>query len=635
MEALGTPLGEVSLRLSLAVPDWEDRIRRGLSLVPRIEINLAEQLRAVRMFERLRLPDVPGQPTLATACGDWFKEIIGPALGSIDPETGARIIRGLFLLAPKKSSKTTYGAGGMMTALLLNKRPNGEFLLTGPTHDISEIAYGAADGMIEADDDWQRQENGQEGYLKKVLHSRDHLKTIEHRISGAMLKIKTFDMDVATGVKPVGVLVDELHVIAKDKNAARVLGQLRGGRISNPEAFFWIITTQSDEPPVGVMATELKKARDIRDGLAQGDTLSVLYEFPAEYVKPAELGTTPVWYDSALWPMVTPNINRSVTVGVLEKEFEEARQAGETEIRRWASQHLNIEIGLSLRSDRWAGTEYWESCTCPGLTLDDIIARSDIIVVGIDGGGLDDLLGLSVLGRDKVTRAWLHWGHAWAHQSVLERRKDIAPALRDFEKDGDLTIVQRVGDDVAEVADIVERLEGLGLLPQKIAVGVDQAGISEIVDELSLRGIAPERIGGVPQGWKLTNAIKTTERKLAGKAFEHGGSRLMAFAVGNARIEARGNAVIITKQAAGSAKIDPLMALFDAVVAMGLNPEGGPSVFDQLADEKGGGPKQIAVVPPQSDDIDMAILGDPRHPQWQLMRERFESRLAAQDTEEF
>src|SRR6185312_800988 len=111
------------------------------------------------------------------------------------------------------------------------------------------------------------QENGQEGYLKRVLHSRDHLKTIEHRVTGACLKIKTFDMDVATGVKPVGVLVDELHVIAKDKNASRVLGQLRGGRISNREAFFAIITTQSDEPPVGVMANELMKARDIRDGL--------------------------------------------------------------------------------------------------------------------------------------------------------------------------------------------------------------------------------------------------------------------------------------------------------------------------------------------------------------------------------
>jgi len=139
----------------------------------------------------------------------------------------------------------------------------------------------------------------------------------------------------------------------------------------------------------------------------------------------------------------------------------------------------------------------------------------------------------------------------------------------------------QVGDDVQEVADIVGRLESEGLLPAGIAVGVDQAGISEIVDELSCRGIAPERIGGVPQGWKLNNAIKTTERKLAGGTLKHGGSRLMAFSVGNAKAEARGNATTITKKVAGSAKIDPLMALFDAVVAMGLNPEQVPSMYEE------------------------------------------------------
>ena len=156
----------------------------------------------------------------------------------------------------------------------------------------------------------------------------------------------------------------------------------------------------------------------------------------------------------------------------------------------------------------------------------------------------------------------------------------LRPRSRDFEADADLTVVKRVGDDVQEVADIVERLEAAGLLSEKIAVGVDQAGISEIVDELSQRGLAPERIGGVPQGWKLNNAIKTTERKLAGGALKHGGSRLMAWAIGNAKAEARGNAVTITKQVAGSAKIDPLTALFDAVVAMGLNPESQPSVYE-------------------------------------------------------
>jgi phage terminase large subunit-like protein len=133
------------------------------------------------------------------------------------------------------------------------------------------------------------------------------------------------------------------------------------------------------------------------------------------------------------------------------------------------------------------------------LTLDELLERSEVVVVGIDGGGLDDLLGLSVLGRERTTREWLHWGHAWAHRIVLERRKDIVESLRGFEADGDLTIVDVPGEDVEAVADVVCRIRDLGLLPERNAIGVDAAGIGDIVDELTIagRGITLEQIVAV------------------------------------------------------------------------------------------------------------------------------------------
>jgi len=51
----------------------------------------------------------------------------------------------------------------------------------------------------------------------------------------------------------------------------------------------------------------------------------------------------------------------------------------------------------------------------------------------------------------------------------------------------------------------------------------------------------------------------------------------MAWAVSNARVEPKGNAITITKQASGSAKVDPLMAMFNAPALMATNPQPAPS----------------------------------------------------------
>jgi phage terminase large subunit-like protein len=84
--------------------------------------------------------------------------------------------------------------------------------------------------------------------------------------------------------------------------------------------------------------------------------------------------------------------------------------------------------------------------------------------------------------------------------------------------------------------------------------------------------VPADKIIGISQGWKMAGPVKTAERKLAEGGLWHGGSKMMNWCVGNARIVLQGNAVSITKQASGTAKIDPLMATFDAVALMSLNP---------------------------------------------------------------
>ena len=175
----------------------------------------------------------------------------------------------------------------------------------------------------------------------------------------------------------------------------------------------------------------------------------------------------------------------------------------------------------------------------------------------------------SVIGRETGTHKWLVWSHAWAHPSVLERRKSEAARFHDFARDGDLTLCARIGDDIDDVVSIVQRVDAAGLLDK---VGVDPAGIGGILDALAGAGLAQDKVLGISQGWRLGGAIKTTERKLVEGQLLHGGSAMMNWCVGNARVEPKGNSILITKQASGFAKIDPLMALFNASALLVLNP---------------------------------------------------------------
>ena len=102
---------------------------------------------------------------------------------------------------------------------------------------------------------------------------------------------------------------------------------------------------------------------------------------------------------------------------------------------------------------------------------------------------------------------------------------------------------------------------------------MDPAGVGALADAIEARKIARERIIGIPQGWRLAGAIKSTERKLAGGDLIHQGSAFMQWTVGNAKIEQRANAILVSKAVSGVGKIDPVIALFNSAALMTLNPK--------------------------------------------------------------
>ena len=549
---------------STACPDWKERIIGRKSLIPFSPLYQEPAEMALRIFKQLRLVDVPGEPMMGEVTREWVYEFVAAIFGAYEPTSGVRLIQEFFLLISKKNMKSTLAAGVMLTALILNWRREAEFFIIAPTVEVANNSFKPAKAMIRADEE-----------LSALFQVQDHTRTITHRTTGATLKILAAESDTVAGIKGTGVLIEEVWLFGKRAKAADMFTEAKGGLASRPEGFVIYLSTMSDEAPAGVFADLLKRAREVRDGKrVDNRLLPVLYEFPKEMLDSGTYRLPENFY------ITNPNMGASVSEAYLMGEFETAKADGEIALRRFMAKHLNVQIALSLTADYWAGAEFWEdSGKNPEIDLDWMLEHCEVIDIGVDGGGLDDLLGISAVGRLKDNpRMWAAWFHAWAHPSVLERRKEIAPALLDFAKHGDLTIVNRIGDDSDEVAGLAARVYQSGLLDK---CGLDPHGVGAILDAMLEYGVPEDAVVGVSQGWKLGASIKTAERKLAEGCFIHSGSAMMNWVVGNARVEPRANGILITKQASGSAKIDPLMAMFDAVSLLSLNPTArGASVYE-------------------------------------------------------
>lgn len=543
--------------------DWAARIVARRSLIP-APLFPDEAEAALAVFKSLRIVDAPGRPTFGEACEPWVFEFVAAIFGAYNAESGRRLIREFFLLISKKNAKSTIAAGIMVTALVRNWRDEAEVLFLAPTLEIANNAWKPARAMVKADEE-----------LSRLLHIQEHTRTIKHLTNGSELKVIAADTDVVSGKKAAFILVDELWIFGKRPTADAMLREATGGLVSRPEGFVIMLSTQSDAEPAGVFKTKLQYARDVRDGVIDDPKfLPVLYEFPEAMIK------SKAYLKAENFYITNPNIGRSVDAEWLEDELRKVLNAVGGELQVFLSKHLNVEIGLRLSHDRWRGADYWLPQAVKTLTLRELIRRSEVCTVGIDGGGLDDLFGLAVMGRCKETRDYLLWNKAWAQTDVFDRRKDIVSHLNEFVEQQDLVPCQLPGEDVAGVVEICVMLRDADLLPEKGGIGLDPQEVADLLDALDQAGFDDGQMTAVQQGYKLAGSIWGFERMLKARRLWHAGQPMMTWCVGNAKVEKRGNAVLVTKQVSGSAKIDPLSASYNAFELMSRNPEAavGPDI---------------------------------------------------------
>ena len=444
-----------------ACTDWRDRIIAGTPLTPCEPLVPTSAASGMNVFRQLQIVDVG---ITFGECRPWVQEFAASIFGSYcdvpgHPDEGRRLIKTFFMLISKKNTKSTIAAGIMLTVLIQNWRPEAEYLILSPTKELADNCFKPIKAAIEADEE-----------LTDLFHVQPHMRQITHRGTKATLKVVAADSGGVTGKKATGVLVDELHEFGKVAKAEDMLVEATGGLMSRPEGFVIYLTTQSSEPPAGVFKKELEYARKVRDGKHVDPTyLPIIYEFPDEYLDPV----TKPYLREENWYITNPNLGASVDLETLRQKILKAGEDGEDSLQSVVSKHLNVQIGLDLGADRWPGADYWlDAAHERARTLGHLIDACEVITCGIDGGGLDDLLAVTFTGRIAGTQdQYLSWSRAWVVKKLLDTRKEIADRLRDFERDGDLVVVETVGEDARQMAALVKRVHALDLLA---GIGIDR-----------------------------------------------------------------------------------------------------------------------------------------------------------------
>jgi phage terminase large subunit-like protein len=345
-------------------------------------------------------------------------------------------------------------------------------------------------------------------------------------------------------------VLEELHLLGRNPHATKVIRQIRGGLEKTPEG----LAPDADDdagryPGRRLQGRTDQRAQDQERRLPrQGHrplACRSLYEYPADIAKDKTK-----WQDPANWPMVMPNLGRSVHLNSLIADWE-------TSARK--TSRPSASGPRSISTSRWASA--WRPTAGFGLS-----------VLGREPAEVEIEIMVNSKPKTIKMKRWISWAHAWCHKQVLENRKSIAAKLTDFESAKELTIVDNPLISLAEIVAVIERVNDAGLLA---CVAIDPEGpYGQLVDALAEIGITEEgeQVIGVPQGYRLMNAIKTTEGLLSNRMLIHAKSGLMDWCVENVKIEPTATAIRATKQNAGDAKIDPWCALMDAATVMSRNP---------------------------------------------------------------
>lgn len=477
--------------------------------------------------------------------------IIAPVFGWVvrnDAGAWVRVVRTLYVEVPRKNGKTTLAGGLAMYLTAADGEQGAQVVAAAASKDQAKLCFDPVRLVAE-----------------KSPALKGHVKTVKERIihdrSGSYFKPVSSLGDLVHGANLHAAIVDELHV-HKDPGLMEAIETGTGARM---QPLIVIITTADD----GKRLTVYDKIRERIEQLAR----RALEDF-ATYgvIWGADESDDP--HAEETWRKANPGYGISPTAEFMRAASKKAQQSPAD-----LASFLRLHLGLRTKqTTKYIVLADWDANA--GLVDESVLAGRDCFG-GLDLGSVSDLTALCWLfpaGDGTYDAIWRVWT---PEDNMRELTKRTAGAAEAWVRQGWLTLTPGNVTDYDWIEDQI-RKDADRFDVQDIAY--DRWNSSQVVNGLVGEGLPMSPIG---QGFaSLSAPTKELQRLVLSGTPErpvlrHGGNPLVRWTVDNLAVAMDPAGNVKPDKAKGADKIDPVVALVEALERTIRSEADGPSVYEQ------------------------------------------------------
>lgn len=465
----------------------------------------------------------------------WQTEFLSNVYGTLN-DNGYRQYNTAYLEIPKKNGKSSLGAGIALYHTFADGEPRGEIYGCAADRAQASLVYDIAVDMIE-----------QEPILKKRSKITLSQKLVEDKITGSKYKVLSSEAYSKHGLNVSCCIFDELHA---QPNADLWEVMTAGAGDAREEPLWYVITTSGDDPDRHSIGWTIhdKALKIISGEIVNPKWYCKVYGIPDNFEGDI--------YDEDLWYQVNPSLGHTIDIDKIRQAAIDAKENLSNEkLFRW----LRLNQWISLKQIGWLDLTLWDS-TVGKWNMTDLIGKK--CYAGLDLASTTDLTGLALLfpPQDGIDD-WRFIIEAWIPEEKMKERitRDHVPYDRWVQD----KILHATAGNTCDYDFVKARIETLAQQYNIKYLCCDPWNSRMLTQQLEKSGLEIIEVSQTISG--LSPGMKEIERLLKSGMMSHEKNALGRWCFGNIVIATDGNENIKPMKNKSRDRIDPIVALINAM----------------------------------------------------------------------